>query len=261
MAENHLNLTLGGDGNVFNPREAFGSASDSDHVYNTPRAWAIQRFLNPYSNTWDGPDADYRPEDDDIPWCRVPERKVTIEDIKYALSLHYQGTPYDPYGTKGDEHTRGIYRPIGINRNSQLAVLQLRPYGAKATQPLVWVAFGSNPFNAFVPLFAQVDEAPAYFSHTDGTVSTESFYWACRLVGALADAHYGSCIAHIERYQEAVGSQARAMLLEAERGLLTPEESNARIAAMVRTETDRVLDHVLFEASMGMRNGFARSDN
>ena len=31
---------------IFNPREAFGSRSDSDHVYNTPRAWYMQRFLN-----------------------------------------------------------------------------------------------------------------------------------------------------------------------------------------------------------------------
>ena len=51
MAEWHLDLTLGvkGDGpaTVFNPREAFGSHSDSDHVYNTPRAWYMQRCLNP----------------------------------------------------------------------------------------------------------------------------------------------------------------------------------------------------------------------
>ena len=31
----------------------------------------------------------------------VPERKVTPEDIKYMLSSHYQGTPYDPYRSYG----------------------------------------------------------------------------------------------------------------------------------------------------------------
>ena len=39
---------------IFNPREAFGSRSDSDHVYNTPRAWNMQRVLNPHDG-WDGP--------------------------------------------------------------------------------------------------------------------------------------------------------------------------------------------------------------
>ena len=60
--------------------------SDSDHVYNTPRAWYMQRFLNPYDEVWDGPDADHKPTSDDIPWARQPERKVTIEDIKYVLT-------------------------------------------------------------------------------------------------------------------------------------------------------------------------------
>ncbi len=126
MAEHHLDLTLRDEGepaDVFNPREAFGSASDADHVYNTPRAWAMQRLLNPRSNLWDGPDADLRPEDDDIPWCRTPERKITMEDVKRALSLHYQGTPFDPYGRAGSDATRGHYRPIGINRNGQLAAI------------------------------------------------------------------------------------------------------------------------------------------
>ena len=58
MAEHHLDLTLGAEdgkpASVFNPREAFGSHSDSDHVYNTPRAWYMQRCLNP-SDVWDGP--------------------------------------------------------------------------------------------------------------------------------------------------------------------------------------------------------------
>ena len=121
MAANHLDLTLSSSSvgfaakassasqvtDVFNPRDAFGSHSDSDHVYNTPRAWYMQRCLNP-SDRWDGPAATLRPESDNIPWCRVPERKLTIEDVKYVLSAHYQGTPYDPYGKLGTDATRGL---------------------------------------------------------------------------------------------------------------------------------------------------------
>ncbi|MFR7732959.1 MAG: C69 family dipeptidase [Collinsella sp.] len=42
-----------------------------------------------------------RPRATTHPWSRVPERKVTLEDIKYVLSSHYQGTEYDCYGSKG----------------------------------------------------------------------------------------------------------------------------------------------------------------
>ena len=85
----HLNLSQDG---TFNPRDIFGSHDDSDHVYNTPRAWYMACCLNPSTMNWDGPDADFTPLSDDIPWCMVPEKKVTIEDVKYVLSSHFQGS-------------------------------------------------------------------------------------------------------------------------------------------------------------------------
>ena len=107
IERNHLDLSVEST-TPFSPRDAFGSHSDSDHVYNTPRAWYMQRFLNPYDEQWDGQDADHKPVSDDIPWARQPERKITIEDVKYVLSSHYQGTPYDPYGKLGDQRTRHV---------------------------------------------------------------------------------------------------------------------------------------------------------
>ena len=32
--------------NHFNPRTAFGTATTKDRIYNTPRAWYMQRYLN-----------------------------------------------------------------------------------------------------------------------------------------------------------------------------------------------------------------------
>ena len=40
IAKNHLDLSQDG---ALNPRDAFGSHDDSDHVYNTPRAWFMLR--------------------------------------------------------------------------------------------------------------------------------------------------------------------------------------------------------------------------
>lgn len=254
---------------IFNPREAFGSRSDSDHVYNTPRAWYMQRFLNPH-DVWEGPFADYTPESDDIPWARVPERKVTIEDVKYVLSAHYQGTPYDPYGKHGTPETRSLYRPIGINRNGQLAVLQVRPYVDEDHRAIQWMAFGSNPFNALVPLYANVDTLPEYLCNTASTVTTDSFYWSNRLIAALADARFRDNAAHIERYQEKVGARGHQMLRETDRAVADAsgeelvralEQANDRMARFLREQTDALLGKVLHTTSLSMRNGFAMSDN
>ena len=124
MEQYHLNVSLD---DRWNPRDAFGTHDDSDHVYNTPRAWFMERYLNPHTKVWDGEHADYTPFSDDIPWCMVPERKITVEDVKYVLSSHFQGTPYDPYAAYGDKSMKGAFRSIGINRNDFVAVLQLRP--------------------------------------------------------------------------------------------------------------------------------------
>lgn len=254
VESNHLDLSLDG---VFNPRDAFGSHSDSDHIYNTPRAWVMQRWLNPRSNVWDGPNADYTPMSNDIPWSRVPERKLTVEDVKDVLSLHYQGTPYDPYG-RSDEGKRGLFRPIGINRTSELAVQQVR---ADANQTLQWVAFASNAFNTLVPLFVQVGRTPEYLANTTGRVDTDSFYWASRLVAAMADAHYRECIAHVERYQEAVPAQAMAILSHADATTQEGREAaNEQVVTMLKAETDKLLATVLDTASTQMTNSFSRDD-
>jgi dipeptidase len=268
VEDNHLDTSL--DGHL-DPRDAFGSASDADHVYNTPRAWAMQRFLNPTSEPWDAPDAPHGPMSDDIPWCRVPERKVTVEDVRYALALHYQGTVYDPYGRWGDDSTRGAFRPIGINRNGQLSVVQLRPYEPEPCRAVQWIAYGCNVFNALVPFYANVDRTPEYLSNTTSHVTTGSHYWANRIIAALADAHFHECAAHVERYQEKVGARGHATLARTDAcvgaagisyadAAPTLEAANDATADALRRDTDDLLDHVLYEASMGMANGFSRSD-
>ncbi|MDO4679610.1 MAG: C69 family dipeptidase, partial [Eubacteriales bacterium] len=101
VEENYLDRRMNPE-EVFNPRDAFGSHDDGDHIYNTPRAWAMRRYFNPRSFVWDGPNADFGPESDDLPWAFVPEKKITLDEVKWALSNHYQGTPYDVYGKSFD---------------------------------------------------------------------------------------------------------------------------------------------------------------
>ena len=81
--------------------------------------------------------------------------------------------------------------------------------------------------------------------------------------------------AYIEHYNEAVTSKGHALVAKYDRKVegdggmslsyqeATPvlEEANARIADMLREQTDKTLDDVLLTASLGMRNAFALSDH
>mgnify|MGYP000472553063 FL=1 len=261
----HLDLSLDG---ALNPRDAFGSHDDADHVYNTPRGWYMLRYFNPNTFAWDGPDADFTPRSDDLPWCMVPEKKITPEDVKYVLSSHYQGTPYDPYAATASE--KGIYRPIGVNRNDFMALLQMRPDVPEDFRAVEWLAFASNAFNTMVPFYANVDTTPEYLSNTTGDVSTDNFYWASRLLAAMADASYAKSVFHIERYTLSVASKANGIINaydDAQRGAADPAaraalrtKANEELAAMVRAETTDALNKVLFELSSGMKNAYSRSD-
>ncbi|WP_018659780.1 C69 family dipeptidase [Allofustis seminis] len=267
IENHHLNTSMT-TGDIINPRLIFGTASDADHTYNTPRAWVIQRYLNPHEHIWDGEKATYRPWSDDIPWSKKPERKITSEDIKYILSNHYQNTPYDPYSHSAPEHLKGSLRAIGINRTSAVGLVQLRPYLPEECMALEWVTYSSNPFNTLVPFYANVDRTPEYLANTTRRVTTENYYWINRIICALADPVYHECSAHIERYQIETVIQSRRIIeaydAKIQKNLSNAkalcEEANEKIAQMLKEQTEDLLDKVLIESSNAMKNAFSRSD-
>ena len=263
IAENRLDLNQAG---VFNPRDVFGSHTDMDHIYNTPRAWFMGRFLTPFSHRWEGEGAEFTPESDNIPWSFVPDRKVAVEDVKYLLSSHYQGTPYDPYPVH-DSGKKGVYRPIGINRTGVTTVCQIRPDAPEAVKGVEWICFGSTTFSALLPVYPNVAKMPDYLSRVTLDASTENFYWGSRLIGALADPWYGACIQQIERYHNAVMTKGRRILREYDRRIAETgdaslaEQANRELADMARLQTIDTLNKVLLTASEHMKNGYNRSDN
>ena len=263
IARNHLDLNQNG---AFNPRDIFGSHTDMDHIYNTPRAWFMGRFLTPKSHRWEGPDAEFTPESDDIPWALVPDRRVAAEDVKYLLSGHFQGTPYNPYSSQ-DTGRRGMYRSIGINRTGVTSICQIRPDMPEPIRGIEWICFGSTTFDAMLPVYANVPKMPRYLSTVTLDASTENFYWGSRLIAALADANYAAAIQHIERYQNAVATKGRQLVAEYDRKMIEAgkcdqmEKANDALCAMAREQTISTLNKVLQVASEHMKNGYNRADN
>ena len=255
VTEHHLILDQEGKG--FNPRYAFGSQKDKDRHYNTPRAWAIQHFLNP--------EIEQDPLSFEIPWCQKPYRKVTIEDVKYVLSNHYQDTIYDPYGPEGDQVSQRTFRTIGINRTSQTAILQLRPNKPQETTGIQWISYGSMPYNTAVPFFTQVDTTPDYFANTTAKVTTDSFYWANRIIAGLADPHYAHHVGDLDDYQESTMAWGHARINKVDRALAAGETvdfeaENQAMGDQIQEATDQLLDKILLDASNLMTNHFSLSD-
>ena len=222
------------------------------------------RCLAPHTYRWDGENADFTPESDDIPWSYVPERKVAAEDIQYLLSSHYQGTPYDPYA--GHAEKDGIYRPIGINRTGVTTICQIRSDVPDAIKGIEWVCFGSTTFSAWLPVYTNVPQMPDYLSNVTLDAETDNLYWVSRFVGALADKCYGSCIQNVWGYQNAVNIRGRQIVLKYDRlmrgsgDFTLAAQANDELCAMAKEESTQILNKVLRTASEQMKNGFSFAD-
>ena len=124
------------------------------------------------------------------------------------------------------------------------------------------------------------------------------FYWENRIIAALCDSSFADTANAVERYQEKTGAMGHRMVAstdeqierlvgdvtdefdaEDEIGDVQPMEpdaiieavrngeareilaaANETMAAQLKEETDKLLDSVLYTASMNMKNGFHMSD-
>lgn len=177
IEDNHLNPDFEG----YNLRHIFGSSSIKDTVYNNPRAWYGQKYFTP--------EVEQDPMDQDLPFICRANRKISIEDVKFVLSSHFENTKYDPYGD-GTEAEKTLIRPIGINRNHNVHILQIRNNVPAEIAGVHWLAYGANTFNTVVPFYSNVNDTPACYKNATGTFDLNNMYWLSCATALLGDTAY-----------------------------------------------------------------------
>lgn len=177
--DNQLNPDFTG----YNLRHIFGSSSIKDTVYNNPRTWFGQKFFTPEIGT------EYEPTEQDLAFIMHANRKISVEDVKYVLSSHFENTQYDPYG-HGSVSDRKRFRPIGINRNHNVHVLQIRNNVPADIAGIQWIAFGANTFNTIVPFYTNVEDTPASYRDASDTFDPTNMYWLSATTALLGDTNY-----------------------------------------------------------------------
>ena len=245
----------------FNPRKVFGSRRDADHLYNTPRGWFMGRYFLPTTYRWEGENADFTPESDDIPWTFVPESKVTVEDIKYVLSSHLQGTPYDPYGRDPE---KGKYRSIAVSGTGHTAIIQIRGDQPEALRGVEWVCFGPAIYNSALPVYTNVSRVPDYLSQVTLDPDTGNYYWCCRILAAMAEPRFSACISDVEQFQGETAAKGHALLNRYDAKMTERqaydlcEEANEEICDTYRKSMTEALNRVILTASKEMRDNYHR---
>lgn len=192
----HLNPDYQG----YNLRHIFGSSTIKDAHYNNPRAWYIHRYFDP---EWEG-----TPADQDQPFITYAKKKISPEDIKFLESSHYQDTPYDVYSTTNTDAEKKLFRPIGINRNFETHILQIRNDVPEGLAGVQWLAFGPNTFNVFVPFYTNVTTTPASFQ-TGPKFDLSKIFWVNKLNAQLGDTNYKVYSALEQAFEEKAMAKLR----------------------------------------------------
>lgn len=181
VAKHHLNAAKDG----WDFRRIFGTDTEKDRHYNTPRVWFGQRYLNP--------EIEQDPQSSDLPFIRKASRKISVEDVEYILSSHYNETQYDPFGHAADED-RLKFRPISMNRTQNSHVLQVRNDVPAAQAAIFWLNFGVPAFSPYVPFFANATDTDPSYSNTKPTMNLDDAYWMYRAVGSVVEGHYSQFV-------------------------------------------------------------------
>ncbi|WP_427814880.1 C69 family dipeptidase (plasmid) [Enterococcus sp. 22-H-5-01] len=172
--------SLNPDETTFNFRHIFGTSNLQDRKYNTARVWYGQKYLG-YENA--------SPTAEDMPFTFKPAHKVTVDEVGYVLSSHFDETEYDPFN-KNDEQKAHAFRPISMNRTAESHILEIRNNVPAEIAGLLWLNSGPTAFNSYVPFYANSNDTSSLYNETSLTFEFNQAYWRSRLLAVLVERDY-----------------------------------------------------------------------
>lgn len=241
---NHLNL----DPKHFNFRNIAGTHTESDAHYNTPRSWYGQKLFSH--------DDTQQPTSQNIPFIRRPYRKLTVEDVQYFLTSHYQQTPYDPF-TNPNEFKKPTFRSIALDRNQISHILQIRNNVAPQYAAIEWVAFGFLCYSPYVPFYANINQVPTNYKNTTNQVSVNNAYWLYKLLAVIVEPHYHNFINEINAYRNDCQTYSIQRLLATDKNAKTLTQqklskyltkASCHTANHITNKTHKLIDQLVKQA-------------
>ena len=160
-----------------------------------------------------------------------------------------------------------MYRSIGIARTGFMSINQIRPDKPEKIKAIEWVCFGANPFNVVIPFYTNTKKMPKYVSEVTTDVDSNNFYWASRLIGALADSTYSTSIQNVDRYQNEVAAKSHEIINKYDKKMIESNDyslinqANEEICKMAKKLATKTLNDVLMNASKNMKCNYNRADN
>jgi len=197
-------------------RHIFGTDTNQDRHYNTPRVWYGQKVLNPTT--------EQDPESSELPFLRKAEKKISVEDIQFILASHYNETKFDPIGG-GSEEDKKRYRAISLSRTANSHVLELRDPKKVSAIGIEWKALGIPSFSPYVPFFTNATDTDASYSYSPEKLDMRSAYWMYETLAMVVESHYAEFSKANLDYQTELASWAKRKIATVDKATANMEGS------------------------------------
>ncbi|MCR4583384.1 MAG: C69 family dipeptidase [Prevotella sp.] len=196
----------------FSYNAAYAAPDFSGRRYCEARVWS---FFNRFSDDFSRyvPYAEGKIKDaEPMPLWIIPNKKVTLDDLRVAMRDHYEGTPFaldqkgdigggmfempyrvSPLSFKVGDKEMFNERPISTVQTAWSFISQMRSSLPREIGGCFW--FGNDDGNmvAYTPMYSCMTRVPACFSAAgadDVTFSIDNAFWVCNWVSNMVYPRY-----------------------------------------------------------------------
>lgn len=111
-----------------------------------------------------------------------PDALVDVLDVMDLYRNRYEGTKYDA-NLPGNE----ARRVIGVERSSQIHIIQVDPTYPAASSSLTWLALGNAEQSVFLPYFAGITDTAAAYKVDGDVYNPAGAFWMFKRIDTLAE--------------------------------------------------------------------------
>ena len=228
----------------FSYNAAYAAPDFSGRRFCEARVWS---FFNRFSDDFSAyvPYAAGKEKDaKEMPLWIIPNKKVSIQDLRDAMRDHYEGTPFaldtnigggiydmpyrpSPLTLKVGEQDMFNERPISTQQTAWSFISQMRSWMPREVGACFW--FGNDDGNmvAYTPMYSCITRRPKCFTEEgadDVTFSMDNAFWVCNWVSNMVYPRYSQMFPTLKAVRDSLDASYDKLQPEIEaKALALPE--------------------------------------
>ena len=212
-------------------------------------------------------------EGEHMPLWIIPERKVSVQDMKECMRDEYKGTPLDitqgtdagPWNSKlrfgglgfklsdkSDSSDRSdtlqywYERPTATQQTAWSFVAQMRSFADPKVGGIFWFGVDDAACSCYAPMYCRINHVPECFDEGNGdsyTFSPTSAWWTFNIVANWAYTKYSRMYPHIRELQLAWDDKFNTQIagVDAQAAALSEEEARAFLTSYSCSQAENLV--------------------